>query len=351
MAASNKKKKKRNVNNAGKPAPKKTNSGWIIGGIVALCALLVIGFFVIRSRKAANADDSSQAQLEDSLVIDNGGEAAAAIAEDSERLEDAMEGFTQIINGENNSGWEAGGDTSGEEGSEGGGGSAGWTGEGGNSGGGYGGGGDFGPIVTAPPMPTPTFQPLPVESLSFPYTIPGTGLTIEQVSPYSGYFLEDGSGDAVSNVMTIVLKNSGGDLSFAGIGITHNDRNLAFIGSNIPAGSTVIIQEQNRAPYYDGYYYSATANTTDSAGFSRSSEAISITDNGDNTFTVTNNSGESISSAVISYKSYLPEDDVYVGGITYTVKLDGLDPDTSIVVNSSHYVSGYSVIMDIDVAG
>ena len=342
MAPTKKKKKKRNPNTTPNKKNGNNTAVWVAVGVIALCAALIIGIGIVRSKKAqatpAASAASSPADVSDSLVIEQGDpEVAQAIAEDNETLEDAMSGFTDVIHGVHNGNWEGEGQSDESESVP-----HYWTGIG-NWGGWSGNSNEAGPTPTPRPVIETLIELPPIPEISFPYTIPGTGLTIEQVSPYSGYYLEDGSSDAISNVSTIVLKNDGGDLSFAGIGISQGERNLAFSGSNIPANSTVIIQEQNRAAYMDGLFYSATATTT--AGGRSSSSAISVTDNGDNTFTVSNVSGESISSAVISYKSYLPEEDVYVGGITYTVNLDGLDPDASIVVNSSHYVSGYSVII------
>ncbi len=344
-------KKKKNVNKANN---KKVSRAWTVIGIVALCALIAVSIYMIRSRKAPTTDASAPLDVTDSLVIEQADESKIQeIAEETEKHENALEGFSEIaqtINSEDKKS-----DTEeGEEVSE----TSDESEESGSSGGGYWGGGSgssgSGEIEASPsPSPAPASQsltpaavePTPIPTIGFPYAITGTDLTILQVSPYSGYYLEDGSGDKIGNVTTIVVKNNGGDLSFAGIGIAQGDRNLAFSGSNIPAGATVIIQEQNREAYMDGNYYSATATTTESGGLGISSDALTIEDNGDNTFTVTNVSGDNIGSAVISYKSYLPDEDVYVGGITYTVNLQGLEPDAAIVVDSSHYVSGNSMIV------
>ena len=341
MAAN--KKKSKHVNQAKRTKTAKKSSNWIIGSVVALFAVLVLvaGIFLARSWNAAPA--SVPAEISDSLVIENGDSAAAQeIAEESEKLENAIGGFSEIAqeNKLEELPEEEGDESSGEDGN------GGWSGdaqpEGSTGHGNWGIG--YVPSPTRPPaQPAVVLDAPEIPTISFPYTIPETNLTVVQISPYSGYFLEDGSGDEIGNVATIVLKNDGGDLAFAGIGIAQGDRHLAFSGSNIPAGATVIMQEQNRAPYTEDLYYSATGTTT--AGGLAASAAISITDNGNNTFTVTNTSGELIGSVAISYKSYLPEEDVYVGGITYTVNLGEIEADSSVTVNSSHYVSGYSVIL------
>ena len=186
-----------------------------------------------------------------------------------------------------------------------------------------------------------------IPTISFPYSISDTGLVVEQISPYSGYYLEDASDDEISNVAAIVLTNNGGDLDFVGIGIAQGDRSLAFSASQVPAGATVIIQEQSRAAYEDGNYYSCTATTTESDGFQASTDTIRVEDNGDNSFLVANIGEETVPEVRVFFKNYLPEEDVYVGGITYNVTVTDLEPGMATIVTPGHYDSNYSIIMDI----
>ena len=186
-----------------------------------------------------------------------------------------------------------------------------------------------------------------IPTISFPYVIESANIVVEQISPYSGYFIEDGSDESVSNIAAIVVTNNGGDLDFVGIGISQDDRNLAFSASQIPAGATVIIQEQSRASYTNGNYYSCTATTTESEGFSNATDTITVSDNGNNSFDVTNIGEETISEVKVYFKSYLPEEDVYVGGITYSATLTDIEPQTAVTVDSSHYDSQYSTIIEV----
>lgn len=186
-----------------------------------------------------------------------------------------------------------------------------------------------------------------IPTISFPYAIAGTDLVVEQISPYSGYFIEDGSDEDVSNIAAIVLTNNGGDLDFVGIGIAQGSRSLAFSASQIPAGSSVIIQEQNRAAYADGDFYSCTATTTESSGFDLMADSVRIEDNKDDTFTIANITDETIPEVTVYFKNYLPDENVYVGGVTYHVTLTDIEPETGVVVTSSHYATGYSDIVEI----
>lgn len=185
-------------------------------------------------------------------------------------------------------------------------------------------------------------------SISFPYAIPDSQLVIQQIGSYKGYFIEDGSDKAVSGIAAIVLTNKGSDLSFAGIGIAQGKRSLGFSATQIPAGATVIIQEQSGAAYSKkDPYYSATATTTPVENFDKSEELVTVKDNGDNTISVINISGEKLSEVSVLFKNYLPDEGVYVGGITYNIKLTDLEPDTQTDVTADHYDSSYSVIVEV----
>ncbi len=187
-----------------------------------------------------------------------------------------------------------------------------------------------------------------ISEISFPYTISGTDLVVEQIRSYSGYFIEDGSDKDISGVAAIVLKNNGDDLEFAGIGISQGTRSLGFSAAQIPAGATVIILEQNGASFSSSDpYYSATATTRPVDAFEMSEDLVTVKDNGNNGLTVTNISDKSLSEIKIFYKNYLEDEDVFVGGIAYTITLNDLEPGEGTDVSASHYASKYSKVMEV----
>ena len=186
-----------------------------------------------------------------------------------------------------------------------------------------------------------------IPTISFPYAIPGTDLVVEQIRSYDGIFIEDASDSETSGIAVLVLTNNGDNLEFAGIGISQGTRSLGFSASQIPAGATVIIQEQNKASFSSDPYYSATATTTPVEEFEMSEELVSVKDNGDNSLDVTNLTDKTLSEVKLSFKNYLPEEDVYVGGITYNITLKDLEPNTSMTVSASHYDSKYSMVVEV----
>jgi len=187
-----------------------------------------------------------------------------------------------------------------------------------------------------------------IPTIAFPYVIEGTDIVVEQIGSYDGYFIEDGSDKEVSGIAAIILKNNGGDLRFVGIGISQGERSLAFSGSIIPAGATVVLQEQNGAAYSaSDPYYSATASTESTDGFEMSEDLVSVKDNTNGGLTVTNISGKMLPLVKIYYKNYLPDEKAYVGGITYCITLKDVEPETSTDVSASHYDSKYGKVLEV----
>ena len=188
-----------------------------------------------------------------------------------------------------------------------------------------------------------------IPTISFPYTISESDLVIEQISSYDGYFIEDASDSDVSGIAAIVLSNNGSDdLEFAGIGISQGTRSLGFSASQIPAGATVIVLEQNKASFSSDPYYSATATTTPAGKFEMSEELVTVKDNGDNSLIVTNISDKTLSDIKVFFKNYLADEDIYVGGITYTITLkEDLEAGASIGVSASHYDSKFSKVLEV----
>ena len=60
---------------------------------------------------------------------------------------------------------------------------------------------------------------------------------------------------------------------------------------------------------------------------------------------VTNRSSQDLPCVRLFYKFYMSDEDVYVGGITYTAKLVDLAAGESALVRPSHYAPGSSRII------
>ena len=182
--------------------------------------------------------------------------------------------------------------------------------------------------------------------LEFPCQIPGTELVIGKVSAYDGLFLEDGQDIPVENVCAIVVTNiSARDLEYAEITLNRDGTVLEFRVSGLTAGSSAMVLEYGCAPYEEGTYLDCSGSAAMVDGFELSSGLVDVKENADGSLTVTNCGAAHIPCVRIFYKFYMNDVDVFVGGITYTAKLEDLDAGESMQIQPSHYLAGMSRIV------
>lgn len=187
-----------------------------------------------------------------------------------------------------------------------------------------------------------------VQGISLPYSIGGSGLVIRSITSYDGTYIEDGSDSDISGVTVIILENTGDtEVEYASITVNREGTELQFEASALPAGETVVVQEKNRVLFEGGNYTDCSADVAEIEEFDMSSDQIRVDETGDQTLTVTNLTDENISAVRIFYKFYMEDEDTYVGGITYTAKITGLDANASVEITPSHYLKGSSRIMMI----
>ena len=184
------------------------------------------------------------------------------------------------------------------------------------------------------------------EPVEFPYDVPGTGITVQNISSYSGIYVEDGSDQEISNVSAMQMYNSGSSaVEYVSVSVKCNGEQLEFEASDIPAGASVMVQEKNKKAYQSGTYTECVGTAAKVDGFGMSEDKVQVTPNDDNAFTVTNLTEETIPCVRIFYKLYMEDKGIYVGGITYNVKVTELKAGTSQTVSPSHYAQGYSRLM------
>lgn len=203
-----------------------------------------------------------------------------------------------------------------------------------------------GPVTPPPTSPPPT-QP-PKVLITLPYTIPGSTLFIQRVAGFDGVFLEDGSDSQINGVAMMLLQNVGMQaIEYAKITMTYDDKVLTFEVSALEPGGIVAVQEIGRNSCAAGDLLSCTADIAAVDSLGMAADQVSIQDNGDNTLTVTNLTDSEIVTVRVFYKYYMAEENVYVGGITFTAKISNLKANESVVINPSHYASGASKVVMI----
>lgn len=203
---------------------------------------------------------------------------------------------------------------------------------------------------TTPPDDLPPFVEIPdedqeKEGLQFPCEVPGYHLMIEKLAPYSGIFVEDGSNADVTDVAMLLVYNAGQTpVEYAQITVQYPQQTLEFYISALPAGERLVVQEKTGKSVPEGVPQEASALVVQRAQMEIAPE-ISVTDNADNTLTIRNLTDKTIPTVRVFYKYYMEEEDLFVGGIAFTVRLTRLSGQNSVVIQPSHYVSKTSRVV------
>lgn len=181
--------------------------------------------------------------------------------------------------------------------------------------------------------------------MALPYTVPGTGLVIDHINSYSGVFIEDGSDENVENIFAAHITNtSEQNVEYSRITASINGNSLVFELSDLPAGAGVSVLESSRAAYVEGNLTYIDNQTAYADSFSMLDNEVGMVVGDDNGITVTNLTQEDIPCIRIFYK-FASDENEYLGGITYTAKIDDLKASASMTIYPSHFAKEGSKIM------
>lgn len=180
--------------------------------------------------------------------------------------------------------------------------------------------------------------------VQFPYAVPGTDLVITGLKSYDGVFIEDGSNEERSNVAALFLENKGDkDIEFVNIKLFGDTETYEFSITGAEAGSTVAAQEIDAKQLIDQKYSAADSIASEPIDFGKD-ENIEITENESGSLTVSNVGSEDIPVVRVFYKYYYPDQNAFLGGISFTAKITDLAAGESQTITPSHYQSGSSKI-------
>lgn len=164
---------------------------------------------------------------------------------------------------------------------------------------------------------------------------------------YTGKFVEDGSDEDVKDVLAIEFINNGSqDIQYAEYVFGINNVPVSFKLSDLPAGQRCVVLESARHEYKKKEVLSLVSRVVaqvDEIPFAR--DEVMVVDNSDNTITIMNLTDKKIPVARAFYKNYDDEEGIFLGGITYTTKVENIPAGKGITVEPAHYVSGKSVVV------
>lgn len=178
----------------------------------------------------------------------------------------------------------------------------------------------------------------------------GNGLRLVRMSSVAGVFPEDGKDEFLPEIFCATIQNTTDrTLSIGRVELTINRESYIFEITSIPPGASVHAYEMRRKP--------APATVTEFHGeclFAAYREEeptldptrleIKVEDGG---IRVKNLTEESIEGPVyVYYKSV--QNDIFVGGITYRVKLTGLSAGDEVLLRAGHATAEYTRIMYVE---
>ena len=173
-------------------------------------------------------------------------------------------------------------------------------------------------------------------------------ISMRRLNPYSGPFIEDQTDEQVTNVLALQFRNDGEqDVQYAEYVFNVNGTDLIFKLSNLPAGQTCVVLEANRHPYNANEVLKLSSRLVAQVDdLPTASDQILPVNNGDDTFVVMNLTGQPIASARVYFKSYYPDENTFIGGITYSVEVKNIPANgSSEVIAPVHYSSDYSMFV------
>lgn len=151
------------------------------------------------------------------------------------------------------------------------------------------------------------------------------GLTITHMGSYTGAYVEDGSNEIVSGVLMLRVTNNGQrDIQYAELSMPVGDAVAQFQLTTLPVGATMILLEQSRMAWDANVAYpepvaSNVAFFQYDLSLQEDLLQLQILDGAIN---ITNISGQDIAGDVVIYYKN-SQQDVYYGGITYRVRIQG----------------------------
>ncbi len=187
-----------------------------------------------------------------------------------------------------------------------------------------------------------------VHIIQFPYTIPNSNVVIQKITGYSGVFVENGADtETVNTAAAIISNNNSSSVEFVNVTLECNGEILNFQASDIPSGATVVAMENNQSEFINGTYYNCQADIAWLDELDMSESQVKVEENEEGYLEVTNISDDDIPCIRIFYKYYMKEENMFVGGITYTVKVNELKKGKMVTVTPTHYVPGASKVVMI----
>lgn len=175
-------------------------------------------------------------------------------------------------------------------------------------------------------------------------------LSVNAVGSYTGSFLEDGSDEPASNVAALLITNSSSQMLQIGqVTFQVNDTETAtFKVTDLPAGTSALVLEQNGREYQEGddYSYGKTATAYIDTPSLESDKFDIVMENGK--VQLNNKTDEAYSKVYVYYK-YVQVGGAYKGGITYRTPVENVPAKGSAEAVAGHMNPDSTQIIDVQI--
>lgn len=183
--------------------------------------------------------------------------------------------------------------------------------------------------------------------VELPFAVDDIGVEIVSVGKYTGPFTDNGTNDAVEDVLAVVVRNTTDQVvSFSTFTVNYApEKFCTFSPTNLPANqSALVFTVSEPVKYEDVKQFKITDSMSVLADGLPMIEDIVGVDFVDGQFIITNKTGDDIGDVYVRYKNCV-EGNAYLGGITFSVvamdmtayetrKVDAkdFDPETSVII-------------------
>ena len=187
-----------------------------------------------------------------------------------------------------------------------------------------------------------------VAGLIFPYTLPENGLVLEGTVSYSGTYVEDDSGDEVTDVTGLMVYNPCDRMvRFGAIALEQDGKQLYFFLYCLPPGGRCLILEKNRHPFAEHPLSECRVLTMRWEYQDLHSEQVYYVGFGEE-LTVVNHSVKQLRHVALWYKRYDRERDCFLGGVAYSAHVFRLHAQAKRVLTPQYYCAGDAKVVNVE---
>ncbi len=186
--------------------------------------------------------------------------------------------------------------------------------------------------------------------VELPYAIEDTSLEVISIGSYTGPYVESGTTEEVEDVLAIVVKNTSDKvISYSSVTVEYAEGTAcSFSPTNIPANqSALVFTNIETVPYEDVTSFVRTDSMEVlSEKLPMLEDKVGV-DFKDGQFIVTNMTNEKLGDVYIRYKT-ISDGNAYLGGITYSVVINNVEPYETYKVDAENYNEETSMIIAVE---